>query len=161
MERETNQATTLRTMFVLRTERKAKTADRKLYRKSIILNMSSFSPVLTKSGDERALQTMKWGLLPSWHRGVPSSFTYNMSNARLDTLLEKASFKTPLKKGQRCVILADGFFEWQSVSGQKKQPYFVHFKESDVKVEEGDGEPEYKGITSRLLTMAGRDTELC
>ena len=112
-----------------------------------------------ESGDgERALQTMKWGLIPSWHKGDPSSFAYNMSNARLDTLQEKASFRTPLKKGQRCVILADGFFEWQSTPGGKKQPYFVYFKEStDGKPGQEDSEKsEVKGITPRLLTMAGK-----
>ncbi|XP_062514978.1 abasic site processing protein HMCES-like isoform X2 [Corticium candelabrum] len=117
------------------------------------------TPVLVKGNSDdvdRILQTMKWGLIPSWHRGDPSTFGYNMSNARLDTLLEKASFKKPMVNGQRCVVLADGFFEWKSVPGSKKQPYFVYFKDGgDVEGKDGDVKLEGKGITSRLLTMAG------
>lgn len=52
---------------------------------------------------------MRWGLIPSWHRGDPKEFTYNMSNARSDTLLDKRSFKSPLEKGNRCVVLAEGY----------------------------------------------------
>ncbi|KAJ7360391.1 hypothetical protein OS493_017024 [Desmophyllum pertusum] len=83
---------------------------------------------------ERVLQPMRWGLIPSWHRGDPKEFSYNMSNARSDTLLDKRSFKSPLEKGKRCVILAEGFFEWETQKGGKKQPYYIYFKK-DAKVE--------------------------
>ena len=57
---------------------------------------------------ERVLQPMKWGLVPSWHRGDLKEFKYNMSNARSDSLLKKKSFKSLLEKGKRCVVLAEG-----------------------------------------------------
>ena len=61
------------------------------------------------SNDERILKTMKWGLIPSWHRGDPSSFGYKMNNARIESIMEKKSFKGPLEKGRRCVVLAEGY----------------------------------------------------
>ncbi|XP_065829007.1 abasic site processing protein HMCES-like [Oscarella lobularis] len=106
---------------------------------------------------ERVLQTMKWGLLPSWHKGHQRSFHFNTINARLDTVMEKATYRNPLKKGRRCVVLADGFYEWQKMDKGKKQPYFLYFKDEQEKggdiVEEMDAEE--KRITSRILTMAG------
>ena len=51
-----------------------------------------------------------------------------MTNARFDTLLQKKSFKVPLLNGQRCVIVADGFYEWKKFA-DNKQPYYVRFSE--------------------------------
>ena len=71
--------------------------------------------------------------------------------------MEKATYRNPLKKGRRCVVLADGFYEWQKMDKGKKQPYFLYFKDEQEKggdiVEEMDAEE--KRITSRILTMAG------
>ncbi|KAK2177062.1 hypothetical protein NP493_620g01048 [Ridgeia piscesae] len=57
---------------------------------------------------EWIIQPMRWGLVPSWHTGDPSKVGYNMINARSDTVLNKKTFSAPLKKGQRCVVLAEG-----------------------------------------------------
>lgn len=118
--------------------------DRGKYYPSHNISPQSFTPVLLSSQhlnklaseelSERVLQPMKWGLIPSWHRGDPKEFTYNMSNARSDTLLDKRSFKSPLEKGNRCVVLAEGFFEWETLKGGKKQPYYIYFKK-DTKIE--------------------------
>ena len=71
-----------------------------------------------------SLETMRWGLIPFWAKdpGIGS----RMINARSETLHEKPSFKRPLKS-QRCLIIADGFFEWQKV-GQGKIPMFIRLK---------------------------------
>ena len=54
-------------------------------------------------------QPMQWGLVPAWHQGDnPKSVAYKMNNARSDGMLTKRSFKTPLEKGRRCVVIADG-----------------------------------------------------
>ena len=58
--------------------------------------------------NERVLQVMKWGLVPSWHKGNPGDFGYKMNNARIESIVEKKSFKGPLEKGRRCVVLAEG-----------------------------------------------------
>lgn len=74
----------------------------------VLLSSQHFKDTTSEAMPERVLQPMRWGLIPSWHRGDPKEFTYNMSNARSDTLLDKRSFKSPLEKGKRCVILAEG-----------------------------------------------------
>ena len=61
------------------------------------------------AGDgDRVLQCMKWGLVPSWHKGEPSSFGTMLNNCRLDGITEKPSFRGALSKGQRCVVVVDG-----------------------------------------------------
>ena len=52
--------------------------------------------------------------------------SYNMNNARSDTLMEKKSYVVPLRKGQRCVVVADGFYEWNKTRNGK-QPYYIYF----------------------------------
>lgn len=97
---------------------------------------------------------MRWGLVPSWFKqDNPSKLQFNTSNCRSDTMLSKSSYKGALLKGKRCVVLADGFYEWQQQSGGK-QPYFIYFPQSkDATDKETEGDEEWKGW--RLLTMAG------
>ena len=59
-------------------------------------------------GTERVVQVMKWGLVPSWHKGDPRSFPTLLNNCRYDGMLEKPSFRTAVSRRQRCVVLADG-----------------------------------------------------
>jgi putative SOS response-associated peptidase YedK len=55
------------------------------------------------------IQPMRWGLVPSWHSGESDKGVgYNMINARSDGILSKRTFKGPLEKGRRCVVLVDG-----------------------------------------------------
>lgn len=97
---------------------------------------------------------MRWGLVPSWFKqDNPSKLQFNTSNCRSDTMLSKSSYKGALLKGKRCVVLADGFYEWQQQSGGK-QPYFIYFPQTkDAMDKEMEGDEEWKGW--RLLTMAG------
>ncbi|NXB87793.1 HMCES protein, partial [Vidua chalybeata] len=103
---------------------------------------------------ERVLMDMRWGLVPSWFKqDNPSKLQFNTSNCRSDTMLSKSSYKGALLKGKRCVVLADGFYEWQQHSGGK-QPYFIYFPQTkDAVDKEMEGDEEWKGW--RLLTMAG------
>ncbi|XP_059799952.1 abasic site processing protein HMCES isoform X2 [Hypanus sabinus] len=91
---------------------------------------------------------------PEWRDGDQDKYrpSFNRSpHSNSPVLVSRRHFdKEPLMKGQRCVVLADGFFEWQKQPGEK-QPYFIHFPQTCEK-EEVDGE-EWKG--RRLLTMAG------
>ncbi len=70
----------------------------------------------------RQIREMRWGLIPPWSRDGKS--TYSMINARAETLADKASFKGPLQR-QRCLIPADGFYEWQKTNQARKQPWFI------------------------------------
>ncbi|XP_025908413.1 embryonic stem cell-specific 5-hydroxymethylcytosine-binding protein, partial [Nothoprocta perdicaria] len=112
---------------------------------------------------EQVLTTMRWGLIPSWFKkDDPSKMPFNTSNCRSDTMLTKSSYKGPLLQGKRCVVLADGFYEWQQQDGGK-QPYFIYFPQTTnetvpggsqcTEADETEEEDEWKGW--RPLTMAG------
>lgn len=67
------------------------------------------------------LQTMHWGLVPSWSKdGKPNGA---LINARIETILEKPSFREPFRF-QRCLVPADSFYEWRS-SGGRKIPFRI------------------------------------
>jgi putative SOS response-associated peptidase YedK len=74
--------------------------------------------------DQKRLVTMRWGLIPSWAKD--EAIGAKLINARAETVSEKPSFRTPFKR-RRCLIIADGFFEWQKIGGEK-QPFYIHLK---------------------------------
>ena len=80
-----------------------------------------------KSG-EREAAMLRWGLIPSWSKepqGGPP-----MINARGESIAEKPSFRTAVRQ-RRCLIPADGFYEWQkSETSSKKQPYYIHYRDN-------------------------------
>jgi putative SOS response-associated peptidase YedK len=75
--------------------------------------------------DDREAVFLKWGLVPSWAKDV--SIGAKLINARSETVTEKPSFREAFKK-RRCIIPADGFYEWQRTNG-KKQPYFFRMQD--------------------------------
>lgn len=79
-------------------------------------------PTILNDGHKHLTHT-RWGLIPAWAKDA--SIGSKMINARAETLAEKPSFRTPLRR-QRCLILATGFYEWQALPGQKKkQPLYI------------------------------------
>lgn len=69
----------------------------------------------------------RWGLLPPWAQGDDKALAAKMTNARSETVAEKPAFREAWEKGRRCLIPADGFYEWHRVSEKgPNQPYFVH-----------------------------------
>lgn len=86
--------------------------------------------VVYDTGDLRRLDAFHWGLIPFWAKD--RKVGYKMINARAETVTEKATYKRPFER-RRCIVPADGFFEWKVVPGQKaKQPMYIH---------RADGEP--------------------
>ncbi|MFE0155004.1 SOS response-associated peptidase [Nonomuraea sp. NPDC059007] len=79
----------------------------------------------------RQLRVVKWGLVPVWAKDP--SVGSRMINARAETLAEKPAYKQAFAK-RRCLIPADGYFEWMPVEGdkKKKQPYFIHPEDGGV-----------------------------
>ena len=78
-------------------------------------------PVIRQNPKEpvRELSLMRWGLIPSWAKDP--SVAASMINARSETAATKPTFRDALKS-RRCLIPADGFYEWQK-TGESKQPY--------------------------------------
>ena len=77
------------------------------------------------SEGSRRLDFLTWGLIPSW--ADDPGIGDRMINARAETVAEKPAFRHPFRT-QRCLVVADGFYEWQRQDGWKR-PYFVHRKD--------------------------------
>ena len=109
------------------TELEAETGDVELAPRYNIAPTQSVPVVrANREGDGREVRVMRWGLIPFWAK--EAKIGSRMINARSESVAEKASFKTPLKRS-RCLVLADGFYEWlKTESG--KQPYHIHLAEN-------------------------------
>jgi putative SOS response-associated peptidase YedK len=73
--------------------------------------------------NQRELGFLYWGLIPFWAKDA--KIGGRMINARSETIAEKPSFRHAFVK-KRCLILADGFYEWQKLAGGTKQPFYIH-----------------------------------
>src|ERR1700758_2889401 len=71
---------------------------------------------------ERELRVMRWGLVPFWAKDV--KIGSRMINARAETIAEKPAFRRAFAK-RRCLVPADGYYEWQQVPGAAKQPIYI------------------------------------
>ncbi len=74
------------------------------------------------SVDGRRLHAMRWGLLPDWY-ATPEAGPL-LINARAETIAEKPAFRTACRE-RRCLIPADGFYEWQTVGRRGKRPHWL------------------------------------
>ena len=94
-------------------------------------NVAPGTPVLavrTDSNRARVGRLLHWGLIPSWAKepGIGN----RLINARAETVIEKPSFRTAFQR-RRCIIPADGYYEWASVGG-RKQPYYVRARGDEL-----------------------------
>jgi len=81
--------------------------------------------VVVRAGENgRSASFMRWGLVPSWAKAL--SKLPQLINARVEGIAAKPSFRTPLRK-QRCLVLADGFYEWQApvAPAKTKIPHWI------------------------------------
>jgi putative SOS response-associated peptidase YedK len=87
-------------------------------------NIAPSQPVLVvrvAEDGKRHLGFLRWGLVPSWSKGPDNR--YSMINARAETVAERPAYRTALRT-RRCLIPAEGFYEWQAQPGGK-QPYLI------------------------------------
>lgn len=84
-------------------------------------------PVVRLAGDPptRRLDELQWGLIPSWAKDP--GIGHRMINARAETLEEKPAFRAAFRS-RRCLVVADGFYEWRHAAG-RKQPYLVRLRD--------------------------------
>lgn len=78
---------------------------------------------------EREMVSMRWGLIPSWTKGL-SDQKVMLANARGETLASKPSFRSAYKN-RRCLIVADGFYEWKKLQNGKQQ-YSIRLKDHSM-----------------------------
>jgi putative SOS response-associated peptidase YedK len=79
--------------------------------------------IVTSNREGRHYLLVRWGLIPSWVKEVKPGKP--LINARSETILEKPSFRNAMKR-RRCLIPADGFYEWEGDIPGQKRPYFIH-----------------------------------
>ncbi len=82
---------------------------------------------LNQGSDRRELILLHWGLIPSWAKDA--KFGNRTINARAETIAEKPAFRSAFAH-RRCLIVADGFYEWQKVGGTK-QPFYIHRQDDE------------------------------
>jgi len=117
---------------------------------------------IIKHEGENWLDKFHWGLVPFWAKDI--SIGNRMINARSETVAEKPSFRNAFKK-RRCLILADGFYEWKGEKGNK-QPYYVSISSGEPFAfagfweswtdKESDEESVYKSCT--IITTSASET---
>jgi len=115
-------------------------------------NIAPTQPVgaVRVEGGERRFVRLRWGLIPSWAKDP--SIGSRLINARAETVVEKPSFRTALRL-RRCLVVADGFYEWQRRPDGGKQPYHIRLV---------DGRPfAFAGLWERWADPTGAPVETC
>ncbi|MBD2209136.1 SOS response-associated peptidase [Calothrix sp. FACHB-156] len=99
--------------------------------------------------DKREFQQLRWGLIPSWSKDL--GIGAKLINARAETVAEKPSFRSAFKH-RRCLVLADGFYEWQKKQN-KKQPFYFRLQ---------DEKPfAFAGLWERWQSSSGEEIASC
>ncbi|MDD5493761.1 MAG: SOS response-associated peptidase [Dehalococcoidia bacterium] len=108
-------------------------------------------PIVREEGEKRRFALARWGLIPHWAKDA--KIGYKMINARAETVAEKPAFRNAFKH-RRCLIPADGYYEWQAIAGTKtKQPWFMVLK---------DREPmAFAGLWEQWRSPEGEELESC
>lgn len=82
-------------------------------------------PAIIATGGKRRIGQLRWGLVPAW--AEDEKVGYKLINARAETVGDKPAFQRLLER-KRCIIPADGFYEWRQLEGKKKQPMRIMMK---------------------------------
>jgi putative SOS response-associated peptidase YedK len=107
--------------------------------------------IVRDRADAREAVMAKWGLLPHWAKD--SKIAFQMINARTETLSEKPAYRGLLNR-HRCLVVADGFYEWVVGSDGKKQPIHFHLPGNELFA--------FAGLwTSRTDEQTGEVIESC
>ena len=77
-------------------------------------------PVVVSAAGRRILTLMRWGLIPSWAKDL--KIGYSTFNARAESLTTRAAFRGAWQGGRRCLVVADGYYEWRDAD---KQPFAI------------------------------------
>ncbi|MDE2135491.1 MAG: SOS response-associated peptidase [Alphaproteobacteria bacterium] len=88
---------------------------------------TQIAPVVRLEDGTREIAFLKWGLVPSWAKDANGGA--KLINARAETVADKPAYKNAFQR-RRCLVIADGFYEWKKESAKAKQPYFITLKDN-------------------------------
>jgi len=114
-------------------------------------------PAIRVRDDARMLDYLRWGLVPRWAKDL--RIGSKMINARAETVATKNSFRSAFKK-RRCIVAADGFYEWKRLDPKTKQAMYIHRQDGDPLAFAGlyerwiDAEDHREIHTCTILTTA-------
>jgi len=108
-------------------------------------------PILRMQNGEPEFTTVRWGLVPFFARGEPPK--YSTINARIETFETAASYRGPWRRGQRCLQLASGFYEWHLDEYGRKAPYLITVADQELFA--------FAGLWDRSLKDDGTAVESC
>lgn len=121
----------------------------------VIISSAHFSEAKDQKYD-RIVMPMMWGMIPVWHKGDYRKHGLTTNNCRLENLMDSKLYRGPFKRGQRCVVVCEGFYEWQTTKAAKsseREAYLVYVpQESDVKIYD---KSTWSPSNVKLLRMAG------
>ncbi|XP_063375170.1 abasic site processing protein HMCES [Cydia amplana] len=140
------------------------------YKPSYNIAPTDVTPVLVSASKfktaahiSRIVKPMMWGIIPPWHKGDYRNHNLSTNNCRLESVQGSKLYGPILQDGGRCVIIVEGFYEWQTTDkgSKNKQPYYIYSPQNEnIKMDDPttwnnsyDDENGWKGI--KLLHMAG------
>jgi putative SOS response-associated peptidase YedK len=85
-------------------------------------------PIVAVSGDVRVVDRVRWGLVPWFAKDV--AIGDKLINARSETVTTKPAYRRAFER-RRCIIPADGFYEWKKIGARQRQPHFIHAQDGE------------------------------
>jgi putative SOS response-associated peptidase YedK len=107
-------------------------------------------PAVRQGERGRELRPLRWPFIPHWAK--EGAVKFNTANAKGETLKDKPSFRNAWRRGRRCLIPANGYYEWRS-EGERKQPYHIQFPGRELFA--------FGGLWDRCHTDSGDTIESC
>ncbi len=118
-------------------------------------------PVVRVREEQRHLDHLRWGLVPRWAKDL--RIGSKMINARAETVASKNAFRSAFTK-RRCIVSADGFYEWKRLDDKTKQPTYIHRADGDPLAFAGlwerwsDAEDHREFHTFTIITTTANET---
>jgi putative SOS response-associated peptidase YedK len=113
-------------------------------------NIIAIRSIADLEGNKTELFKARWGLIPSWAKST--DFSAKMINARSETAKEKPAFRAAYEN-RRCLIPANGFYEWQKLDKTTKQPWFIKLKTAPLFA--------FAGLWESWVAPDGEEIESC
>lgn len=108
-------------------------------------------PIIRLTDVQRQGLQMRWGLIPFFAKGEAGK--YSTINARIETVETAASYRGPWKRGQRCLQVATGFYEWHLDTTGRKAPFYIHLNDQPVFA--------FAGLWDKSIKADGTEVESC